>query len=100
MADRGFNIMEMVAIKRVKVNVLPFENQTEQFDYSELLATRRIATLRIHEEGAMEWMKNYHILDSACNIVQKWNHWHDFLVCAMLSTFLTPLVDAWESKLH
>lgn len=54
MADRGFNIMEMLAIKGVKVNVLPFENQTEQFDYSELLATRRIATLRIHEEGAME----------------------------------------------
>ena len=54
MADRGFNIMEMLAIKGMKVNVLPFENQTEQFDYNELLATRRIATLRIHEEGAME----------------------------------------------
>ena len=54
MADRGFKTMEMLAIKGVKVNVLPFENQTEQFDYSELLATRRIATLRIHEEGAME----------------------------------------------
>lgn len=54
MAGRGFIIMEMLAIKGVKVNVPPFMNQTGQFEYSELLETRRIETLRIHVERAME----------------------------------------------
>lgn len=55
MAGRGFITMEMLAIKGVKVNVPPFMNQTGQFEYnSDLLETRRIETLRIHVERAME----------------------------------------------
>ena len=61
MADRGFNIQEMLASKGVKVNVPPFMNPTGQFEENELLETSRIATLRI--ERAMERTKNYHILD-------------------------------------
>ena len=63
MADRGFNIQEMLASKGVKVNVPPFMNPTGQFEENELLETRRIATLRIHVERAMGRIKNYHILD-------------------------------------
>ena len=63
MADRGFNIQEMLACKGVKVNVPPFMNESGQFNESELLETRRIASLRIHVERAMERIKNYHILD-------------------------------------
>ena len=63
MADRGFNIQEMLASKGVKVNIPPFMNQDGQFEEGELLETRRIATLRIHVERAMERIKNYHILD-------------------------------------
>jgi len=56
MADRGFNIQEMPASKGVKVNVPPFMNESGQFNESELpvLETRRIASLRIHVERAME----------------------------------------------
>ena len=46
MADRGFNIQEMLAFKGVKVNVPPFMNESGQFNESELLETRRIASLR------------------------------------------------------
>ena len=63
MADRGFNIEEMLACKGVKVNVPPFMNESGQFNEGELLETRRIASLRIHVERAMERIKNYHILD-------------------------------------
>jgi len=55
MADRGFNIQEMLASKGVKVNVPPFMNQSGQFTEQEMLATRRIATLRIHVERAIEY---------------------------------------------
>ena len=63
MADRGFNIQEMLASKGVSVYVPPFMNESGQFEERQLLETRRIATLRIHVERAIERIKNYHILD-------------------------------------
>ena len=92
MADRGFNIQEMLACKGV--NVPPFMNESGQFNERELLETRRIASLRIHVERAMERMKNYHILDFVPITLYK-NGTIDmiFFACAMLSTFLPPLVD-------
>ena len=94
MADRGFNIQEMLAIKGVKVNLPPFMNESGQFSESELLETRRIASLRIHVERAMERIKNYHILDFVPITLCR-NGIIDmiFFVCAMLSNFLPPLVD-------
>jgi len=94
MADRGFNIKEMLASKGVKVNIPPFMNESGQFNESELLETRRIASLRIHVERAMERIKNYHILDFV-QITLCMNGIIDmiFLVCAMLSNLLSPLVD-------
>lgn len=66
MADRGFNIQEIAEVvsKGVKVNVPPFMNEYGQFTESELLRTKRITTLRINVERAIERVKNYHILDS------------------------------------
>ena len=62
MVDRGFNIQEMLAFKGVKenVNVPPFMIESGQFNERELLETRRIASLRIHVERAMERIKNCH----------------------------------------
>ena len=94
MADRGFNIQDMLASKGVRVNIPPFMNPTGQFEERELLETRRIATLRIHVEHAMERIKNFHILDfipiTLCRggIIDM-----IFCVCAMLSNFQPPLVD-------
>ena len=84
----------MLACKGVKVNVPPFMNESGQFNERELLETRRIASPRIHVERAMERMKNYHILDFDPITLSK-NGTIDmiFVVCAMLSTFLPPLVD-------
>ena len=72
MADRGFNNQGMMAIKGVKVNLPPFMNESGKFGESELLETRRTASLRIHVKRAME--KIYHISFRLCphNIVQEW----------------------------
>ena len=63
MGDRGFKIQEMLTSKGVSVNVPPFMNESGHFEDRQLLETRRIATLRIHVEKAIERIKNYHILD-------------------------------------
>ena len=94
MADRGFNIQEMLASKGVRVNLPPFMNESGQFEEHELLETRRIASLRIHAERAMERIKNYHILDFIpITLCRGGKIDMIFFVCAMLTNFLPPLVD-------
>lgn len=93
MADRRFNIQDMLASKGVRVNVPPFMNQSGQFTEQEMLVTRRIATLRIHVKRAIERIKNYHILDFIPATLCK-SGLIDmiFFVCAMFTNFLPPLV--------
>ena len=93
MADRGFDIQDLLDEMGVKLNIPPFLRGKNQFDEQERDETRRIASCRIHVERAMERIKTYHILDfipitmcSSGTIDQI------FFVCAMLSNFLQPLV--------
>ena len=63
MADRGFNIQDDLTPLGVRVNIPPFLRGKEQLEPDELVETRRIASLRIHVERAMERIKNFHIFD-------------------------------------
>ena len=63
MADRGFNIQDDLTPFGVKVNIPPFLKGKTQLEPEELVETRRIASLRIYVERAMERIKNYHIFD-------------------------------------
>ncbi len=62
MADKGFDIEDLIPIG-AKLNIPPFLRGKTQFDAKELIETRRIASLRIHVERAMERIKNFHIFD-------------------------------------
>ena len=57
MADRGFNIMDDLAPRGVKLNIPPFLRGKSQLDQRELIETRRIASLRIHVKRCMERIK-------------------------------------------
>ena len=50
MADRGFDIEEDLVLLGVKLNIPPFLRGKLQLSEKELIATRRIASLRIHVE--------------------------------------------------
>ena len=54
MADRGFDIMDDLVPRGVKLNIPPFLRGKSQLDQRELIETRRIASLRIHVERCME----------------------------------------------
>ena len=91
MADRGFDIQDDLALRGVKLNIPPFLKGKSQLSESELVETRRIASVRIYVERAMERIKNFHIFDrtipsSMSNIVNQ-----TFFVCAALSNFHPPL---------
>ena len=57
MADRGFDIQDDLTLLGVKVNIPPFLKRKKQLDEGEMIETRRIASLRIHVERAMERIK-------------------------------------------
>ena len=54
MADKGFDIAEYLIPSGVQLNITPFLRGTDQFTHKELLENRRIASLRIHVERAIE----------------------------------------------
>ena len=77
MADRGFDIQDDLTPLAVKLNMPPFLRGKTQLDTNEMVETRRIASVHIHVECAMEHIKNYH------SIINRFSK-SDFFVCAVL----------------
>ena len=60
MADRGFDSATLLP-NGVALNIPPFLGGRDQLEPDEVLATRRIATLSIHVERAIERIKNFRV---------------------------------------
>lgn len=88
MADRGFTIADLLAERGVDLNISPMKLQP-QITEDELVETRRIA--RIHVEGAIGRLKNYHILNNIPNSMAGLAD-RIFFVCTIFTNFLKPLV--------
>ena len=76
MADRGFNIRDLLLDRKATLNIPPFTRKTslgnkKKLNVAEIKQTRKIAKLRIHVERAIERMKNFTMLSNtiplACN---------------------------------
>ena len=91
MGDRGFQIEHHCQAKKIGLNIPPKLGKDFQLSNRDLVETRRITSLRVLLERAIERIKNYHILDV---ITSNWYHMADILVFvwAMLSNFHEPLV--------
>lgn len=92
MADRGFDIEEDLLLIGVKLNIPPFLRGKSQLSEEELVQTRRIASLRIHVERAMERIKNFHIFDKCIPVSLTDIADRIFFVCCVLTNFQQPLV--------
>ena len=91
MADRGFTIEDILP-SGVSLNVPPRMNESGQLTDDERTVTRRIASVQIHVERAIERIKNYQILHLTPNSMHNSAN-QLFFVCAMLTNFLPPLVE-------
>lgn len=91
MADKGFDIMENLAPIGVKLNIPPFLRGKSQLHPTELVETRRIASLRVHVERCMERIKNHHIFDRILPLSLMDVTDQIFFVCAILTNFHAPL---------
>ena len=73
------------------VNIPPFIKNGQQLTEKELVQTRRVASLRVHVERAIERIKNFHILDFILSA-----HFDIadaiFLVCCVVADFGAQLI--------
>lgn len=84
MVDRGFTIEDDLP-PNVSLNVPPRLNETGQLTENECATTRRIASVRIHVERAIERIKNYNIL--RLNPDNMHNSANQMFLCAMSTNF-------------
>ena len=92
MADRGFEIEEDLVLIGARLNITPFLRGKSQLTENELVVTRRIASLRIHVESAMERIKNFHIFDKNIPVSLTDIANRILFVCCVLTNFQPPLV--------
>ena len=91
MADRGFTIAEDLFARRVKLNISPFLKGKPQFSEEDTIITRRVASVRIHVERAIQRIKSFRIFErtipsSFLDILDDM-----LLICATLCNFRGPL---------
>jgi hypothetical protein len=92
MADRGFDILEDLP-KGVTLNIPTFMRGRDQLSLEEETETRRIASVRIHVERAIERVKNFRILQGRypTSMIAELNK--IWIICCYLVNFLSPLVN-------
>ena len=62
LADRGFNIQELLAPYQVKLIIPPFLKKNQQFDTKDCIKTKQVANARIHVERVIGRLKEFQIL--------------------------------------
>ena len=92
MADKGFDIKDLLLQYGVRLNIPPFRQGEMQMTPEDLMSTKKIAGVRIHVERKMQRIKSYKILAGEID-----NTLFDLLeqlvfVCAVLTNFEGALV--------
>ena len=92
MADKGFDIQDLLDPISVKLNMPPLLHMQDQMPAQDVVETQQIAAERIHVERAINKIKNFHIFDQiiplslAGSINQIWT------VCGLLTLFQNPII--------
>ena len=92
MADKGFQIQDLLTPLGVRLNVPPFLTGGAQMSASDVIITKKIAHLRVHVERAIGRVKEFHILKNTLPATM-WDSINEVVyVCCMLTNFNPPLV--------
>ena len=92
MADKGFDIDDLLRPLGVTLTITPKRDSSRQLTRKEVEQTRRIAAVRIHVERKMEQIKNFRILQGIIHATE-WNNANNIvLICTALTDLEPPLV--------
>lgn len=89
MADRGFDIGEILKVKGATLNIPPKTNGKKQLTENEVTKTRRIASARIYVENYIGRLRNFTILKEKIPITCV-RHIDDVVVCLCALCNLSP----------
>ena len=92
MADKGFDIQDLLDKKGVKLNIPPYLGQYGQMTAGDVKLTQSIAAERIHVERAINKIKNFHIFDQIITVTLFGSINQIWTVCALLTLFHEPLI--------
>lgn len=90
-ADRGFNLRDLVTNRNAILNIPPFA-KGKQLSTKACTKTRLIASLRIHVERAIQRMKKFRLLQGVIPISIAAVANQAVFVCAALCNLLKSLV--------
>lgn len=93
LADKGFNIQDLLAPYHVKLNIPSFFKKKNQLSTSEKVGDKKISSKRIHIERVIGLGKTYKILHGPLTACQTLLADEIIFVCYMLSNFRNPIVD-------
>ena len=91
MADRGFNIRDVLLKKDCHLNIPAFSGG-KQLSTKAVEKSRKIASVRIHVERSMERLKNFKILQGVIPLKLKNSLDQILIICAALGNLYEPLV--------
>ena len=93
MADKGFDIQDLLLAKQSNLIIPPFKRKSEKrFTQGKARQTSQIAKARIHVERCIGRIKNFRILKSTIPVTQKDLISDIFTVCAAVTCLQPPLV--------
>ena len=92
MADKGFDIEDLLRGRGACLNLPPFLQDRRQFSETEVLNTKTIAKLRIHVERAIRRIKEYHFFDSDVPLSMLGSVNQIYTIICLLTNLQGPLI--------
>ncbi|XP_057299245.1 uncharacterized protein LOC130629884 [Hydractinia symbiolongicarpus] len=96
MADRGFELEEDLP-DGVTLNIPPFLDGKPQLSLLEENETRRIASVRVHVERAIERIKNYRILQTVFKLSMAAELNKIWVICCHLDTYIVIVIEEGDT---
>ncbi|XP_066288831.1 uncharacterized protein [Branchiostoma lanceolatum] len=92
LADRGFNIQELLLDKPVRLEIPPFLKKKKQFSESENKTTKQVANARIHVERVIGRMKDFNIMKAELPLDMADLFDHIVIIVASLVNLQPPII--------
>ena len=92
MADKGFNISDLLVSRGSKLMIPPFLRDRGKFSNKNCRLTSKIAKARIHLERAISRIKDFRILHGAFPLSLKDKIDKIFIICAAITNLAPALV--------
>ncbi|CAH3036346.1 unnamed protein product, partial [Pocillopora meandrina] len=93
MADKGFNINDLLEAIGVTLNIPSFLSDKAQFNEEEVENTQSVASVCVHVERAISRIKMYKIITNVVPLSLAGVLNQIWTVCCMLLLFQSPIID-------